>query len=318
MSDDKSIWPWKDWNPRSAAKAAKDQRTEPVAPDLHDDNPWFAPRSGAPAGDAAGDPDRKSRRPGSARWLGADASPYGFSDEDGSLQQVEGANLRRSFGTARSRRFVARTGRIPSVNRAVKRDPAGGGTWLLQTVCAMGLVAAGLYAHDSQGSIADEIQRVYHSMFTEDYSTLSMPAVKQFLDDHGVSIPAFWTGSTSGVVRLHAPLAGVIQADYAPGHPEVWIAGTADAPVLAAGSGTVSQVQQDADGWSVVIEHGAVGTSLYHGLGTVSVQAGQAVSSGQVIGRLPHSDAPVLRFAMQRDGAYINPHDDIHFPEAGA
>ncbi|MCL6516160.1 M23 family metallopeptidase [Alicyclobacillus sp.] len=315
MTDRKSIWPWKDpvRHPHAATV-----RPETEAPDLTEENPWFQPRGGRQGPAEGGRPGRSpSAGEDGVRWLG-DVSPYGFLDEDGSLQQAEGANWRRTLGRRPARRFIAQSGRSAPRTQGSSGANAGGGTWLLQTVCAIGLVAAGLYAHGHQGGLADEIGRVYQLAFTQDDSHLTVPVVKQFLDDHGIALPAFLNTSTTGAIRLHTPLNGTIQADFGPNHPEIWIAGTANEPVLAAGTGTVSQVTEDGDGWTVVLQHGTLGNTLYRGLGTVSVQEGQAVQVGQVIGRLPQRENPVLRFAMQRNGAYINPHDDIQFPESGA
>lgn len=301
----------------------REHETEDNQQDELDSNPWLSLQpNGGQEPSHVGTESSSAATPGterhaSPRWLTAQSSPYGFADDDGTLKQVDGANWRKMFGATESKRFVPnrdnkrwQTNSGPGAKSSVSHSE---GTWLLQTVAAMVLVAAGIYAHNTKGELSTKIEGWYASAFSADYSNVALPAVQQFLANHHIALPVFQ--GNAGAIKLHVPLSGKVIEDYSATHPEMYIQGKSDETVLAAGSGTVIQVAKVNGGSMVVIDHGKIGTTTYAGLGDVSVNKGQAVSSGEAIGHLAKANAPVLHFALQKDGHSVNPHDFIVFSD---
>ncbi|MCF8563558.1 M23 family metallopeptidase [Alicyclobacillus tolerans] len=300
---------------------------------IDEDNPWFfrRPDAAQPVQAAKGEsissssviedaPSGKER--GSAPWLG-EPSPYGFSDEDGTLKQVESANWRRTGSRLNRRRFVpaAQSRANLKTNSRWQTPPASrapaasaGSTWLLRTVLATGVVALGLYASHSHTPWAGRVKGVYTEAFSQDYSSRALPAIENFLSQHHITVPVLSTANVQGAVRLHVPLAGTVTQDYTANHPEMVIQGTANEPVLSAGSGTVMKVQPLTSGtFLITIDHGSLGTSLYSGVTKVSVQPNEYVNAGQVIAHLPSGSSPTFQFSFEKNGKFVNPHDYIHF-----
>ncbi|MCL6593492.1 MAG: M23 family metallopeptidase, partial [Alicyclobacillus sp.] len=290
--------------------------TSPVDPDVHPMPPLDETEAAyAPAASRMPQTARERRgRMTSPRWLHEESSPYGFVDDDGTLRQTDMGPWRGS-GWRRRRRFVPSTGR--PTKRQGAADPSGS-PWLLQAICAIGLVAVGVYAHRVDTPWAQQVQSVYASMFKQDVTGTLWPTVARVLQEHHLALPASLPLPGAGAIHLHVPLQGRIVTDYSADHPDMVLAGSPHEPVLAAGSGTVMQVSQQPDGTMVAIDHGTLGTSFYYGLGSAAVSTGQYVTAGQVIGRLPDSGQPQLRFAMQRNGQPVNPHDDINFADVSS
>jgi murein DD-endopeptidase MepM/ murein hydrolase activator NlpD len=335
MSHGRLKWSWSAVEQRLTAALTRTQkstqRSEPDPAEEH--NPWLEPHGtgGSPRHAVPEQAVREQRDGGtvstraktSPRWLSDTSSPYGFSDDDGTLKQTDSSNWRNMFGTGRSRGFVPTTQSKGSSSRwktsAVPRNsgwsPNRGETWFLQTLAAAALVVAGVYAHNTPGKASDQIRALYQMAFQTDYSQEALPAIEQFLDSHGVALPVFRT--STGAIILHVPVTGTITEDYTTTHPEIYIQGQSGASVLAAGSGTVTQVVSVGTTQMVIIDHGKLGATLYTGLANVSVRKGETVTSGQLIGHLPNTSKPILKFAMQQDGHYVDPHEYIHFPDAG-
>jgi len=250
------------------------------------------------------------------RWVGEGVSPYGFSDEDGTLKQLDSPNWRRSLPAVKKQRFIPissrwQTPQSPTTSLPVRKS---GSTLVLQSAFAVALVALGLYAQQGQSSLASTLQRTYRSVFSQDYSGTVLPVVENFLSSHHLSFPAW---ASPGAIRLHVPVSGSVVTDYSPEHPEMVIQGTSKESVLASGSGVVTQVQPLSGGSLVIINHGQLGVSIYAGIGTVAVHKGEYVTTGQVLGHLPTTAHPTLRFSIEVKGKYVNPHDYIHFPATG-
>lgn len=281
------------------------------------------------------------------RWLSELESPYGISDEDGTLKEIDSVNWRRVVRVKRpkARRFVPRTRNKPagrtgepvhtgfgetrarwqnddqenrrrqSQGTGIRTSAGGssaGSTWMLQLGGAIVLALVGLYAHNASTPLATNIRTVYQKAFSSDYTQSAAPAISQFLKSHNIAVPAFLTNA--GAMKLHVPLQGTIAEDYSSTHPQMAIVGTPGEAVLAAGSGTVSRVVKLQSGIMVVIDHGTLGNSFYFGLGTTSVKTGESVASGQVIGKLPtNSKNPKLMFELEQGGKAVNPHQYIVF-----
>jgi murein DD-endopeptidase MepM/ murein hydrolase activator NlpD len=109
--------------------------------------------------------------------------------------------------------------------------------------------------------------------------------------------------------KLTNPAPGSVQtgsygewrSDHA--HSGVDLAGTRGDPVLAADGGKVGLIGWDGDGYGnfVVIDHGNGKMTLYGHLDSVSVQTGQSVAQGQIIGAqgsTGYSSGPHLHFEV--------------------
>lgn len=295
-------------------------------PDDDRDNPWLTipPAANAVMSDRHAQATTTLPQDEAPRWLSDVASPYGFSDDDGTLKQLDSTTWRRAFGTRRSKRTVDQMGS----RGAGQTDPRGvlptevsapGSLWLMQTACAVAIVAGGFYAAHGQSRVAQQLHDAYQRTFSTDFESTAAPAVRQFLQSHQLTIPTLSTLWPSTAIRFHVPLSGTITADYSARHPTMTIAGQPDEAVLAAGSGTVNAVAGSGVSYRVTLDHGAMGTSTYSGLGVVSVQRGEYVQAGEIIGRLPQRILhPVLTFAMEQSNRHVNPHDFIEFPPTSA
>lgn len=281
----------------------------------------------------------------SPHWLSELESPYGMSDGDGTLQELDSVNWRRvsRFSRKHPRRFIPKTShraRVQQGNtgttrwqsdsqpdapqlRAGRPQPGAatlrsraGSTWMLQFGAAVVVTLVAIYAHNGTTPLANTLRGVYHKAFATDYTQAASPAISRFLKAHNIAVPAFL--SQSGAMKLHVPLQGTITQDYSSSHPQMAILGKPSEPVLAAGSGTVSRVVPLQSGVMVVIDHGSIGSSYYFGLKVASVKMGESVVSGQVIGTLPATPNPKLMFELEQDGKAVNPHDYIVFPGSTA
>lgn len=328
MSQEKQHWTkWlSNLNPRSGTNAKK-KSVESPAPLPVEVNPWLelsaargpiisnATMAQVRHGEVDGGSSATTIAP---LWASDTRSPYGFTDDDGTLRQVENSSWRNAFG-AKSSRFVPATGstsrwQVGPRNSTLPPERFASSTWTLRIAAAVVLVAGGYLATHSNSPLADKIKPVYESAFSTDYSgVLEQQAESVFHISH-LSLPALLNHSSALV--LHQPLSGSIVGDYSASQPVMVIQGTKNEPVVAVGSGKVVVVQKLAAGYSVEIDHGKLGQSWYSGLARVAVKKDEAVTSGQVIGRLP-KDHPQLGFALKQDGKYVNPHDSIRFEKTG-
>jgi murein DD-endopeptidase MepM/ murein hydrolase activator NlpD len=184
--------------------------------------------------------------------------------------------------------------------------------FIMQCILAGVLVFGGLYIHQTNQPFAKTVDAFANRMLKTDYSNQITPVVANAFDRFHISIPTF---GVHAAVYLHVPLEGKIDADYSSSHPEIWISGKQNEPVLAAGSGIVAKVENNGSNSIVEIDHGVIGTSVYTGLGAVTVRVHEYVDSGQVIGRMPQGPKiEDLHFSLTKGGKFENPHDYIHFP----
>ncbi|WAH38970.1 M23 family metallopeptidase [Alicyclobacillus dauci] len=258
--------------------------------------------------------------PAPSRWVTepqADLSPYGFSEDDGGLRQVESGAWRKAFSapTKPSQGFVPRTSSGPIRNHPVpKKSSRASSTLMWQTFCAAVLVGIGYFVQHADEPIAKSVDTQTQSVFDTDYTDKVQPMVAKAFSDLHLSVPTFG----GSAVKLHSPLQGTIVDDYGKNHPEVWIAAAAGSSVQAAGSGTVLTVVKSGNTELVKIDNGSYGTSIYAGLGSVTVKENEYVTSGEVIGKLPTTPShPALRFSLVKNGQYENPHDFIQFSGGG-
>lgn len=97
---------------------------------------------------------------------------------------------------------------------------------------------------------------------------------------------------------------------FGPGHRGVDLGGAADQPVLAAGDGVVRYAGPLADRPVISIEHAGGLHTTYEPV-TPTVQPGQQVTRGQLVGRLQpgHAGCPAvcLHWGVRRGAEYLDP-----------
>jgi murein DD-endopeptidase MepM/ murein hydrolase activator NlpD len=265
--------------------------------------------------------DWDDSRPAPTRWISSGPhtpSPFGFAEDDGGLKQVENGAWRRAFSapsTSREKRFVPRT-HVPQ-NRSSTRSPhpnSYSNKLVWQTICAALLVGGSYFVAHNSNPHALSVFDQANSLFQTDYTDRVQPLLAKAFSDMHVSVPTF--GSSSHI--LQAPLVGEIVADYSSSHPEVWISASANTQVQSIGSGTVLNVAKSGKTYVVKVDDGVVGTSIYAGLGAVSVKENEEVSPGEAIGRLPSTPShPMLRYSLVKNGEYLDPHQEIQFSGVG-
>ena len=103
--------------------------------------------------------------------------------------------------------------------------------------------------------------------------------------------------------RLLLPVNGRIVRDYEKGSNEgIGIAADAGTPVMAADGGTVAAITRDTDQVPIlVLRHEDNLLTVYAGVDSLSVEKGDNVSRGQVIGAVREGANPFLHFEV-RDG----------------
>ncbi len=127
--------------------------------------------------------------------------------------------------------------------------------------------------------------------------------------------------------RFVHPLGGAVTVSMGYGSREHPITGTSymhygvdlaaedGTPVCAAKSGTVTDAAySESQGYHVTIDHGDGSASTYAHLHDYTVRAGETVAQGQRIGAVGQSGwavGPHLHFEILRDGAHVDPLDNI-------
>lgn len=120
-------------------------------------------------------------------------------------------------------------------------------------------------------------------------------------------------------MELTAPVAGIItdRFDIPQGRYGVRIAAAADERIAAIDNGTVVQCVWTPDnGYTVVLQHADNLISLYKGLSSPSVAAGQTVRRGDQLGYNAHAEQGEVRlfeFELWSNGKPVNPEEYIVF-----
>ncbi len=116
----------------------------------------------------------------------------------------------------------------------------------------------------------------------------------------------------TGTGALTWPVAGRISQGYLAGHRAIDIQGWTGLKIAAADTGFVVECGWDNSGYGnvIVIDHGGGVLTRYAHLNTMSVQAGDAVKQGDVIGEMGstgRSTGPHLHFEVIINGYQKNP-----------
>ncbi|MDU8944739.1 LysM peptidoglycan-binding domain-containing protein [Ovoidimarina sediminis] len=103
--------------------------------------------------------------------------------------------------------------------------------------------------------------------------------------------------------RLMMPVSGQIIRDYEKGKSEgIGISAGAGSPVVAADVGTVAAITRDTEQVPIlVLRHEDNLLTVYAGVDSLTVEKGDKVSRGQVIGQVRETASPFLHFEV-RDG----------------
>ncbi|MHB0859463.1 MAG: peptidoglycan DD-metalloendopeptidase family protein [Anaerolineae bacterium] len=110
------------------------------------------------------------------------------------------------------------------------------------------------------------------------------------------------------------PTSGTISQRYWEGHRAIDIAGSTGNAVVAADAGYISTAQSSRSGYGnmLIVDHGNGYQTLYAHLSAFSVEVGQAVNKGEVIGlrgSTGNSTGPHLHFEVIKSGVRRNPFD---------
>lgn len=108
------------------------------------------------------------------------------------------------------------------------------------------------------------------------------------------------------------PLRGTLSQGYWAGHRAIDVATSIGTPVGAADAGYVSLVQSSNSGYGkmIMIDHGNGYQTLYAHLSKISVEPGQSVARGEIIGSsgsTGNSTGPHLHFEVIKNGVRTNP-----------
>ncbi|HLF71193.1 MAG TPA: M23 family metallopeptidase [Dehalococcoidia bacterium] len=132
----------------------------------------------------------------------------------------------------------------------------------------------------------------------------------------GSSIRTETTIEVSSASEFDWPTSGSITSFFGLYHPtgiDIALDGNADSPIRAARAGAVSFAGGDPCceyGRYVIIDHGDGFTTLYGHLSKLSVQTGQQVAQGEVLGlggSTGKSKGKHLHFEVLKDRAYVDP-----------
>ncbi|HWR05670.1 M23 family metallopeptidase [Sporomusa sp.] len=206
-------------------------------------------------------------------------------------------------------------------------------TWLKKTVVALGIFAMIYGAHVSDTRIGQEVTGavrqmlttqtdfVYYSVKTVDYINAYWPNAIQLSEIPVLKqVKATVSRPADPLMYMTKPVEGQVMAGYGwqtnPGlkqdtlHEGIDIAAQAGTSVRAAAPGSVKIVTDSAQfGKVLIIDHGQGIETFYGHLADVLVKDGDAVSQGQVVGRVGKTGAaaPVLYFELRENGKAIDP-----------
>lgn len=113
------------------------------------------------------------------------------------------------------------------------------------------------------------------------------------------------------------PAQGAVSSSFADQTPWISLATAVGTPVMAIDDGMVTYAGEQADGGlTLSIRHTGGMESTYTGLDELKLTKGDWVQKGETIGRVARnaeSGQGLLRFAVMKDGLYVNPVEWVHF-----
>ncbi|HWR41578.1 M23 family metallopeptidase [Sporomusa sp.] len=206
-------------------------------------------------------------------------------------------------------------------------------TWLKKTVTALAIFAMIYGAHVSDTRIGQEVTGavkqmlttqtdfVYYTVRTVDYVNTYWPNAIQLSEIPVLKqVQATISRPADPLMYMTKPVEGQVMTGYGwrtnsalkqeTLHEGIDIAAQAGASVRAAATGKVKIVTDSAQfGKVLIIDHGQGVETVYGHLADVLVKDSDAVSQGQVVGRVGKTGAvaPVLYFELRENGKAIDP-----------
>ncbi|HEU4965152.1 MAG TPA: peptidoglycan DD-metalloendopeptidase family protein [Bacilli bacterium] len=184
---------------------------------------------------------------------------------------------------------------------------------LIQIACAIALTAGLYYAFQSETPLGQRIQAFATDTMTQDSDLTALSGwwKSNVSDKMDAAVPAMSTGvgsqQTSGFVL---PVQGTVSIPYdGTTHQGLTFDAALGADVQAVAQGTVvAVVKDDKEDYTVTINHGSLGKTVYKHLVAVDVAENDWVEGGKKIGILAKKgEAAHLFFAYEKDGQYIDP-----------
>jgi stage IV sporulation protein FA len=190
----------------------------------------------------------------------------------------------------------------------------------MQVIGAIALTAVLYVSFQSEQPMAQKVQAFVKTSLTQDSNFAAIPAWWRENVADRLAVPTVSTG-TNGRAPLSPPpfvlpVQGTVKVPFDGNEQQgITFQAAAGSPVKAARQGVVEKVERTADDYTVTINHGTAGRTIYSHLSSVSVKAEAWVQSGQEIGALKtKEDRSELFFAFQRDGQYVDPDEILELP----
>lgn len=196
----------------------------------------------------------------------------------------------------------------------------------MQVLGAIALIAVLYFSFQSEQPVAQKVQVFVTSSMTSDSNFAALPAWWKDNVAERVAVATLGQGQsgsgTSGEnpEAFVLPVQGTIKVPYDGKEQQgITFETTAGANVKASRPGVIEKVEQvGAEDFTVTINHGTAGRTIYSHLKTVGVKAEAWVQSNEVIGVLKAKDNKSdLFFAFQRDGQYVDPDEILELPASG-
>lgn len=197
---------------------------------------------------------------------------------------------------------------------------------LIQIVGAIALTAGLYYAFQSETPTGQRIQAFATQAMTQDTDMTAVTAWWQNnVTDKGAAVPALSgnTGSGDGTGQKAAgafalPVQGTVSVPYdGTSHQGITFVTAPGAEVHAVAQGTVVSVtKEDKEDYTVTINHGTAGKTVYRHMVAVDVQADDWVEGNQIIGILAKKgEQAELFFAYEKGGQYVDPASSLPLGE---
>ncbi|MCX7571413.1 M23 family metallopeptidase [Tumebacillus sp. DT12] len=192
----------------------------------------------------------------------------------------------------------------------------------MQVLGAVALTGVLYFSFQSEQPVAQKVQAFVTSTMTSDSNFAALPEWWRDNVADRVAVPTMGTGGSSveAPEPFVLPVQGTVKVPYDGKEQQgITFQTAAGANVKASRAGVIEKVEQvGAEDFTVTINHGTSGRTMYSHLKTVSVKAEDWVQSNEVIGVLKaKDDKSDLFFAFQRDGQYVDPDEILELPASG-
>jgi stage IV sporulation protein FA len=189
---------------------------------------------------------------------------------------------------------------------------------VMQIVGSVALVGLLYTSFQSDQPFAQRVEAYVKQAMTQD---ADMGAVatwwQKFVSEKAVPASA-GMGSNNAAKEFVLPVQGKVKVPFDGQEQQgVTIAAALGAEVKAANAGVVERVEKSGqEDYTVTLNHGSQGKTIYRHLVTVNVAVNDWVDANHLLGTLSRKDNADLFFAYQKDGLFHNPADIL--PLAGS